>query len=224
MAPELTLALWERSVGRPVAERDAVLLGWAPSSLAVRNTLALQRYAAWFGPAVELVGRCPHCSASVEFSIDTAHCAQALPDDAARQDWHEWSDGVDTLRFRLPQPADLQALHWVDDATEFAQRLLDRCVEGGAPDSAIACDALSQAMESLIPGANLCFSLQCPDCTTGWEAPLDPVALLWRELRQRAERLLGDVALLARHLGWSEAEILALSPTRRAAYLQLVTA
>ena len=55
-------------------------------------------------------------------------------------------------------------------------------------------------------------------------APLDPVELLWRELRLRAEGLLADVAMLARGFGWSEREILELGAIRRAAYLQLLAA
>ena len=78
-------------------------------------------------------------------------------------------------------------------------------------------------MEVLAPGASLRFALQCPDCGKGWNAPLDPVDLLWRELRHRAEQLLGEVTLLARSWGWSERDILRLSPVRRAAYLQLAT-
>ena len=48
--------------------------------------------------------------------------------------------------------------------------------------------------------------------------------VLWSELQSRAERLLLDVDALARAYGWTEPEILALSSTRRAAYLQLTGA
>ena len=37
-----------------------------------------------------------------------------------------------------------------------------------------------------------------------------------------AERTLADVDTLARAYGWTEAEVMELSPTRRAAYLQLL--
>mgnify|MGYP001788484044 CR=1 FL=1 len=39
-----------------------------------------------------------------------------------------------------------------------------------------------------------------------------------------AERVLLDVDALARCYGWTESEVLRLSPTRRAAYLQLAAA
>lgn len=222
--PESTLTLWEGSLGRPTNQRDEVLLGAAPSSLAQRNTLALQRYVGMFGPHVELTGHCPHCGVAVEFRVDIEACARQLPLDAADEDWHELEADEERVRFRLPQPTDLHALEYLDDETQFAELLLARCVEGGLPGSASLCEAISRRIEAMAPGASVHFGLQCPDCQLSWNAPLDPVDLLGRELRQRAERLLAEVAVLARGLGWSERDILGLSPVRRAAYLQLVSA
>lgn len=221
---ELTLALWEDALGRDGTRREEALLGVVPSSLSERNLLALRRYAELFGPSVELVGKCTYCGAPVEFSIDAGSCAGSIaqdPGEKAMPEWHELHAGDATLRFRLPMPADLHELRAMDDADAFAEALLARCVEGGLPDDARLRDALSRRIESLMPGASLSFSLRCPDCGGGWEAPLDPVELLWRELRLRAERLLVDIATLARNYGWSEREILGLGPVRRAAYLQL---
>ncbi len=223
---KLTLALWEGAVGRRGSERDEVLLGAAPRSLQERNLLALTRYTALFGSAVELTGRCKHCSASVEFVIDVARCADTLAVHAydasnAEPVWHELTVGEASLRFRLPLPADVHALSVIEDADEFAEALLARCMEGRPPVDAEVRDAVSRRMDALMEGASLRFSLGCPDCGGAWEAPLDPVDLLWRELRLRAELLLADVAVLARAFGWSERDILELGPVRRAAYLQL---
>ena len=79
-------------------------------------------------------------------------------------------------------------------------------------------------MQALDPGAELSFALACPHCATPWTAALDLGELLWRKLRDAAERLLLDVDALARAYGWSEPEVLALSPLRRAAYLQMASA
>jgi hypothetical protein len=51
---------------------------------------------------------------------------------------------------------------------------------------------------------------------------LDTAALLWDEITARAGALLHEVHRLASAYGWSEAQILALSPARRARYLALV--
>lgn len=49
----------------------------------------------------------------------------------------------------------------------------------------------------------------------------DPAAYVWAEVENSAARLLRDVHLLAAAYGWTEAAILGMSATRRAAYLQL---
>ena len=48
--------------------------------------------------------------------------------------------------------------------------------------------------------------------------------VLWQKVRAGAERVLLDIDMLARSYGWTEREVLRLSPLRRAAYLQMATA
>ncbi len=62
-----------------------------------------------------------------------------------------------------------------------------------------------------------------PAATAGWSA-FDVGALLWEELVAQARGLLAEVHVLARAYGWSEAEVLELSRSRRAAYLAMVAA
>jgi hypothetical protein len=64
----------------------------------------------------------------------------------------------------------------------------------------------------------------CGECGALTAAALDVPALLWAEVEAQATRLLHDVHALARGYGWSEADVLALSPRRRAAYLELAGA
>jgi hypothetical protein len=66
------------------------------------------------------------------------------------------------------------------------------------------------------------LSLTCPDCDARWDAPLDIASFLWSEVQAWALRTLADVHTLARAYGWAEADILALSPPRRQAYLELI--
>jgi hypothetical protein len=47
-------------------------------------------------------------------------------------------------------------------------------------------------------------------------------ALVWAELQARATALLADVHVLASAYGWTEPQVLSLSPERRAAYLELI--
>ena len=222
------LDLWEGASGRRGAQREHVLLGEAPRSLPQRNLAALRRHAELFGTAVELIGRCPHCGTAVEFTVDADRCTDTLVADAAESpppaQWHVLGNVDAAIRFRLPTPDDLDALQAIDDADAFADAMLARCVDGGIPADQALRDAIAGRMQELLPGATLDFALQCPDCRYAWRAPLDPVELLWRTLRSRAERLLVEVALIAQRFGWSEGDILALGPVRRAAYLQLAGA
>jgi hypothetical protein len=117
------------------------------------------------------------------------------------------------------------------DEEAFVRHLLDRCVlsctqrdravEVGAWPDAIV-DALSNRIESLDPGANVSFALQCPGCGAQWLAPLDCGQLVWQKVQAAAERLLLDIDALARAYGWTEPDVLALSPVRRAAYVQMI--
>jgi hypothetical protein len=65
-------------------------------------------------------------------------------------------------------------------------------------------------------------SLDCPECGAGFDADLDPAAFVWAEVEARARRVLIEVDALARAYGWTEADVLALSESRRAAYLAIV--
>ena len=69
--------------------------------------------------------------------------------------------------------------------------------------------------------ADLVIDVACPECGEATRAELDIASYLWTELDAWARDVLLDVHLLATAYGWSEPEILALSPTRRRYYLEL---
>ena len=77
-------------------------------------------------------------------------------------------------------------------------------------------------MASADPMAEIHLVLDCPCCQHKWEAPFDIVAFLWREISAAARRLLREVHTIASAYGWTETEILALSPARRRIYLEIV--
>jgi hypothetical protein len=51
---------------------------------------------------------------------------------------------------------------------------------------------------------------------------LDIASYLWSEIHAWAGRMLRDVHALAAAYGWREADILAMSPWRRQAYLEMI--
>lgn len=229
MSPEsVLLDLWERAAGVPPTLRDDALLhgvASVPQGLGERNAALLALRERLFGPRWPLRSTCPACGAVCEFQVD---CRQLVPAVGAGQAAAVHAIEVDgrEIRFRLPRADDLREAARAADVPAVARRLLQRCVLDGDVEAltAAAMEALSTRMEALDPGARIVFALACPECGAPWEAPVDVGDALWREVRTSAERTLLDVDALARAYGWSEAEVLSLGPTRRAAYLQLVGA
>ncbi|WNE94948.1 hypothetical protein PS467_06095 [Streptomyces luomodiensis] len=80
---------------------------------------------------------------------------------------------------------------------------------------------LAEAAERADPAADVTLNVTCPACGAATRAELDIASYLWAELDHWARDLLLDVHLLATAYGWSEPQILALSPLRRRYYLEL---
>ena len=81
---------------------------------------------------------------------------------------------------------------------------------------------LAAHLEAVDPDADMTLDVTCSACGARSEAVFDVAVYLWTEIEAEALRLLRDVHCLARGYGWGEADILALSPFRRRAYLELV--
>lgn len=82
--------------------------------------------------------------------------------------------------------------------------------------------ALAEALSAWDPLVALTVSCQCPACGVENEVQIDleSIALARLDTRQRA--LLREVHQLASHYGWTESEVLAIAPARRARYLALI--
>ena len=236
------LTLWEGALGQSAGARGDALLRASPEggqparTLGERNAGLLDLHARLFGGEIELLSRCPACATVAQFSGSCdALAARMRPGLEAASPFRLQTQGH-IVEFRLPDSADIAiacANEGAEDDEDFALDLLERCVlactrEGTnvpvrqLPETVL--DALSQHMETLDPGASVSFALDCPQCATHWQAPLDVGELLWQKVRAAAERVLLDIDVLARSYGWTEREVLRLSPLRRAAYLQMVTA
>jgi hypothetical protein len=236
---EALLALWETALGQPAEARAEALLRASPDggepapTLGERNVRLIDLHARLFGREIELLSHCPACQAVAQFSADCeALAAQMRPEPVATPP-HRLEAYGHAIEFRLPGSADVAQAGAAGGEHDFTQRLLGRCVlacthEGCSvaaaelPESVL--DALSRHMEALDPGASVSFALNCPQCAARWQAPLDVGEMLWRKVRAAAERVLLDIDALACAYGWTEREVLRLSPLRRAAYLQMVTA
>src|SRR5262245_3283916 len=224
------LALWERGVGLGRWTRDDCLLsvlGPPPSELGARNAALLRLRGSLFDRPWPLRSRCPACAADCEFVADCLALADQLSAVAPSPSSTRVDHSGRSIALRAPTVNDLREIAVLPDAQSAARALLTRCVSDGEAldelDGQAVAD-LSAHIERLDPGALVSFALHCPDCRHDWSAAIDVGDALWCELQRAAEHALTEIDALARAYGWTEREILSLSPVRRAAYLQLVGA
>jgi hypothetical protein len=230
VAAQDLLAAWDRLAHRPplhwdarnAALLDAFAVPASRDTAGARQAALLQFYAGAFGEMLDGVAGCPSCATQVELNVPVAELAEQMPPPQAVEPLE--IDG-NAVAWRLPRAADLAASARCADPAQGALLLLTRIVgHDGAQLSQAARSELAQRVAAADPFADISFELTCPQCATSWESPLDIGEFVWAATRSTARRLLGEVDELARAYGWSETQILALSPARRASYLELVRA
>jgi hypothetical protein len=229
--------LWEWGSDKHPLDRALALLALAcPEStpeqlrgltIGQRNSRLLTLREKTLGPTLKGFAECAHCSTPLEFSLEVAALRRPEPDGQA---YHLALDGLE-IHFRPLNSLDLAAIVGLAEVGEARLRLVERCLlaatQDGQPlpaaelsESALA--ALVDALAEHDPQAETRFQLTCAACGHRWSALFDIVSFLWTELDARARRLLVEVHTLARAYGWREADILAMSETRRHRYLELV--
>lgn len=199
----------------PIGTRDLRLL-------ALREEL--------FGPAIAGSAACPECGELLDLNFQVAdmrvpHAGNSPGERAVEMEGYR-------ISFRLPASADLASVPAGEGMAGLRAHLLGCCLheathEGEPVDAAeLPADVIGRVLEKMReadPQADLQIELRCPACSHGWEIIFDIVSFLWSEIDAWAWRLMREVHTLARAYGWSESEILALSPRRRRIYLAIVT-
>ena len=220
------LALWESGLSRHALDRAALLAAaarpdWPPETIADRplgsiGTSLLRLRAANFGPRIDAHADCRHCGERLAFTLDVDVLLQDTLDDA-----HATTE-VAGLRLRAASLRDLAAVATLS-AEQATRALLARCTLAGRSDTLDdgARAQVEDALEALDPQADCALALRCVACGQDGTAQLDAAALLWDEIEVRARALLHEVHQLASAYGWSEPQVLALSPARRATYLAM---
>ena len=231
---------WEAALPQPTVARALILAALvAPDDAVALARLSVGERDEWlitlraraFGPRLQGQVRCPACAAELELTIDV---------DALQSLSRGTSGGPFTLDYggfhltvRLPTSADLLTLEGTDVAAN-TKRLLRRCVsdvrkkDGQAiradelPDRIVA--AISRHLSEADPLGDVTVSTVCAACGHHWDAPFDIASFLWSEMHAWACRMLRDIHALASAYGWRERDVLAISPLRRRAYLDLIGA
>jgi hypothetical protein len=225
--------MWERGVDCSPAGRGLLLLelalpGSPPEqqaqlSIGHRDSCLIDLREHLFGGTIEALSACGRCgeAIAIEFELDGIRAPHAAPGTVV-----VIRAGGRSLRFRLPNSSDLIAIEQERDFDAAERRLLGRClVEGRASDAErvqAASDSISRALGDADPQAELMLDIACPGCGEGQAAPFDIVTHLWSEITDWVMDMFEEVDLLAARYGWSEADILAMRPARRRAYLDLI--
>lgn len=244
LSPEALLAAWERCLHAHPIERALALLdvawpevglgNWARAPIGQRDCGLLGLQESWFGAELAITTRCPSCTERLELAFATGDIrvrAPAAPVDPppgrlCEQDYE--------IEYRLPSSADLLEIAAGGlDAEAASRELLRRCVlavqKADHPVDPIALPApvlvrLGEQMTRDDPEAEIRLRMSCPGCGHTWRASFDIASYLWSELEDWAHQILADVHTLAGAYGWTERQILALSPFRRQLYVDMVRA
>jgi hypothetical protein len=226
------LNVWERGARLHPLDRGLLALSAAlPDTpcesladwpLGRRNRALAELHCSCFGPMIQGWISCTRCGEKLEFELD----GRALTsEEADGEDESREPIVVRGLSFRLPTSRDLARAARETDPRSAAIRLLDICrLDAGEPPDWTEQDLeeVGQRMTLADPLADTRLTVQCPSCGQHSDETLDIVTFLWVEIEGRAKRLLFEIHAIASAYGWTEKEILSLSDSRRALYLEMV--
>jgi hypothetical protein len=236
LGAEAIIRIWERGRYEHPVDRALTILSCltqrprqelAELSVERRDIALLEWRSRLFGEDVGGYAACPQCGCGVDVSLTVGGLAE--PDECFAVE----AAGVRVMA-HLPTSLDLAAAAGCESVEAARRMLVRRCIGDGpageastandgtvdSADMAAAVEAELDRRAGISAGG---MRLTCPDCGHGWDVEFDVAAFAWREIEVLARRLLLHVDVLARRYGWSEQEILRLSPARRAFYLELAS-
>jgi hypothetical protein len=223
------LQLWERGEARHPIDRALLLCSAARPDLTVEtlvglplgriNAQLLRLRAALFGDSLLLQARCEACNEALELPLMVGELLGQVAE-------LEVAGAISCqgFWFRQPTSRDLAGVAGHDDAEAAAVQLLESCWID-KPDGEKLTKTLLSAVDALLeqgdPLADPQLVVSCPACDRQMTVTFDPGQLLWEEVGEQVRQFMFQVHVLAKAYGWTESDILALSPRRRRKYLQL---
>lgn len=236
LSAEGVLAVWERGHGkRPVHYALDLYAAACPQekreelalhSIGRRDRALLGLREATLGGAVESVVECPGCGEKLELAFRTADLSKDLQTSSDGE--IALNVGGYELRLRLPNSLDV-AVAMELPLAEAERALFRRCLVSatheGRPADEIP-DEILELSTGRLAEADACseirLNVSCAFCGRTTSVLFDIVTFFWAEIEWWAARLLGEVHELASAYGWTEREVLSLSPARRESYLRAV--
>ena len=171
---------------------------------------------------LKLVACCqrPTCRTRFEFELSMAMLHDSVP---GGETVEVLLNGGRPVSLRRPNGRDLHQWNSLKLETRSAAidaMLKSLVVEGQAtPDDE---PALSEILSDLDPLVAFKVSCACPVCRSTNEVRVDLEGIVLARLRQKQRALLDEIHTLASHYGWTEADVLAIPPHRRAHYLAMI--
>ncbi|MFF7726578.1 hypothetical protein [Streptomyces sp. NPDC008001] len=228
------LSVWESGSGQGPRDRALLLARTAAGdaepvadlALAALHALLLGFRERAFGSSLPCAADCPACGEPLEVAVETAELRPPAP---AGVPGARTVPPTGTFRaagrdvtYRALTLRDLLAV--AGCGRDSRRALLQRCVVGTTPDEGPlpghVLEEVARRLPGVDPGAETTVALECPGCGHSWSAELDVAGHLWAEIEGYARRLLYEVHALARAYGWTEQDVLAVSPARRRFYLE----
>lgn len=232
------LTVWDENSHKPLLSKTLGLLAKACGtddtvkigrmSIGERDARLLMLREWLFGTAMKNKTACPVCKENVEWEASTRQMlVQHLRTDFSVPVFTAETTSA-TIFFRLPDSFDLQkAGEQQDNGNGIIENCILEIMRNGEkhPAASIApaeLEALEKRMSEEDPQADIRVQLNCPACANAWEAAFDIMSYLWAEINNWAYRLMDEVALLARHFGWAEKDIVNMSARKRNLYIQML--
>jgi len=231
------IGAWERGAAQHPVDRALTLLAVARPELefAELATMPIGRRdaelfalrEALFGSRLDCFALCPRCDARLEFKLD----ARALAASSSVKDESAEFDPEDLrVKTRAPNSLDLAAAAVAGDVPVARRLLLQRCILGADNPASSMLDgcsereleAIAEKLARSETPADTTLDVRCAACAHSWQLAFDIASFLWGEVSALVRRHLRDVHTLAWAYGWSEADILAMSPVRRQFYIESV--
>jgi hypothetical protein len=244
LSPQELLSIWEQGTIWPAVFRALKLLAFAfperslqdleRMCIGQRDALLLMLREQTFGSRLICLAGCPGCNERMEvvFSVQDILVDPAIKTGEALL----ISVSGYNVQFRLVCGQDLIAISGIEDPALARSILLDRCILSVHHNDENISEYLSveelpvdvlnavvDGMEKADPQADVQLSLTCSSCGHEWQASFDIVSFFWSEIDNWAHGILREVHSLAKAYGWSESDILEMSPLRRQIYLEMAS-
>lgn len=185
-----------------------------------RDQLLIRAYQTLFGKEIEVFSSCSACTCELELQVDLNELTalDSKVGGSSEIELHGKRLSVEPIRVGdLTRIRRIGHEHWIDDKlsqAEIATKLISQADR----------NEYAARLSELDPQADICLEFECVECHFSWIDPFDIASQFWLRFDATCTRLLAAVHSLACAYGWTETEVLAMSPWRREVYLNMVRA